>query len=151
MSIGLGAALESFHQITWLRVTFLVGAPAGSILMLTLVLRDRRLRARPASHWRIRPLTVGQRRTEMWRLTLSGLTLIMVAVEDDVGLMLGLANACGSCLRRPYAETIVMARGQAAPGHVSGFRRCSPLIRMLKSSHTKAKKHTEADIDEALL
>ena len=106
--------------------------------MLTLVLRDRRLRARPASHWRIRPLTVGQRRTEMWRLTLSGLTLIMVAVEDDVGRMPGLANACGSCLRRPYAETIVMARGQAAPGHVSGFRRCSPLIRIQSRGIEKA-------------
>jgi hypothetical protein len=82
MSFGLGAALEGFHQITWLRVTFLVGALAGSILTFTLVLRDRKLRARPASHWRIRPLTVGQRRTEMWQLTLSGLTLIMIAVEE---------------------------------------------------------------------
>jgi hypothetical protein len=82
MSVGLGAALEGFHQITWLRVAFLVGALAGSILTLALVLRARSLRARPASRWRIRPLTVGQRRTEMLYLILSGLTLIMVAVEE---------------------------------------------------------------------
>jgi hypothetical protein len=89
MSVGLGAALESFHQVTWLRVTFLVGALAGSLLTLALVLRARRLRARPASRWRIRPLTARQRRVEQWQLALSAASLLMVAVEEYLHFRLG--------------------------------------------------------------
>jgi hypothetical protein len=39
MTTGLGAAMEHFHQITWLRVTLLVGALSGSTLTLGIVLR----------------------------------------------------------------------------------------------------------------
>jgi hypothetical protein len=49
MTTGLGAAMEHFHQITWLRVTLLVGALSGSILTLGIVLRATRLRNRPAA------------------------------------------------------------------------------------------------------
>src|ERR1700747_3051947 len=56
MTTGLGAAVEHFHQITWLRVTLLVGALSGSILTLGIILRAIRLRNRPAARWRLRPL-----------------------------------------------------------------------------------------------
>ena len=71
MTTGLGAAMEHFHQITWLRVTFLVGSISGSILTLGIVLRAIRLRNRPAARWRLRPLSSKQKRMELLQLSLS--------------------------------------------------------------------------------
>ena len=65
MTTGLGAAMEHFHQITWLRGTLLVGALSGSILTLGIVLRAIRLRNRPAARWRLRPLSSKQKRMEL--------------------------------------------------------------------------------------
>lgn len=82
MTAGLGSSLERFHQITWLRITFLVGALFGSIFTLAVVLHARHLRNRPAARWRLIPLTAHQRRMEALQLFLSVLTLILVAVEE---------------------------------------------------------------------
>ena len=82
MTTGLGAAMEHFHQITWLRVTLLVGALSGSILTLGIVLRATRLRNRPAARWRFRPLSSKQRRMEMLQVALSLVTLLLVVIEE---------------------------------------------------------------------
>jgi hypothetical protein len=82
MTTGLGAALEHFHQITWLRVTLLVGALSGSILTLGIVLRAIRLRNRPAARWRLRPLSSKQKRMELLQVSLSLVTLLLVVVEE---------------------------------------------------------------------
>ncbi len=82
MTAGLGSSLESFHQITWLRITLLVGALSGSIFTLAIVLHARHLRNRPAARWRLSPLTAHQRRMEAFQILLSVLTLIFVAVEE---------------------------------------------------------------------
>jgi hypothetical protein len=82
MTTGLGAALEHFHQITWLRVTLLVGALAGSILTLGIVLRAIHLRNRPAARWRLRPLSREQKRMELLQISLSVVTLLLVVVEE---------------------------------------------------------------------
>jgi len=82
MTAGLGSALDRFHQITWLRITFLVGALSGSIFTLAIVLHARHLRNRPAARWRVRPLTAHQWRMEALQIVLSLLTLILVAIEE---------------------------------------------------------------------
>jgi hypothetical protein len=82
MTTGLGAAMEHFHQITWLRVTLLVGALSGSILTLGIVLRAIRLRNRPAARWRLRPLSSKQKRMELLQASLSLVTLLLVVVEE---------------------------------------------------------------------
>lgn len=82
MTTGLGAAMEHFHQITWLRVTFLVGALSGSILTLGIVLRAIRLRNRPAALWRLRPLGSKEKRMELLQLSLSLVTLLLIVVEE---------------------------------------------------------------------
>ncbi len=82
MTTGLGAAMEHFHQITWLRVTFLVSALCGSILTLGIVLRANRLRNRPEARWRLRPLSSKQKRMELLQVSLSVATLLLVVVEE---------------------------------------------------------------------
>jgi len=82
MTAGLGAGMEHFHQITWLRVTLLVGALSGSILTLGIVLRATRLRNRPAARWRFRPLSSKQRRMELLQVALSLVTLLLVVIEE---------------------------------------------------------------------
>jgi hypothetical protein len=82
MTTGLGSAMAHFHEITWLRVTLLVGALAGSILTLGIVLRANRLRHRPAARWRRRPLSSKQKRMELLQVSLSLVTLLLVLVEE---------------------------------------------------------------------
>jgi hypothetical protein len=82
MTAGLGADLDSFHGITWLRITFFVGAVSGSLLTLGILLRSRHLRNRPAARWRFRPLTPKQRRIEFLQIAISVLTLILVVIEE---------------------------------------------------------------------
>jgi hypothetical protein len=82
MTTGLGAAMEHFHQITWLRVTLLVGALFGSVSTLGIVLRASHLRNRPAARWRYRPLSSKQRRMELLQIALSLVTLLLIAIEE---------------------------------------------------------------------
>ena len=82
MTTGLGAALEHFHEITWLRVTLLVGALSGSILTFGIILRAIHLRNRPAARWRLRPLSRKQKRMELLQVSLSVVTLLLVVVEE---------------------------------------------------------------------
>jgi hypothetical protein len=64
-----------------LRIPMEMGAIAGSAVNLYAVLRVRRLRARPASQWRMKPATAKQLRSESWQIGLAILTLLLVAVE----------------------------------------------------------------------
>lgn len=82
MTAGLGSSLDRFHQITWLRISLMVGALFGSTFTLAIVLHARHLRNRPAARWRMRALTVHERRMEALQMLLSVLTLILVAVEE---------------------------------------------------------------------
>jgi len=82
MTTGLGAAMEHFHQITWLRVTLLVGALSGSMLTLGIIVRATHLRNRPAARWRLRPLSRKQKRMELLQVCLSLVTLLLVVVEE---------------------------------------------------------------------
>jgi hypothetical protein len=87
--IGLGSLaaattglrfLDALHG-TALRIPMETVAIAGSVVNLVAVRRVRRLRAKPASQWRMRPVTAKQLRSESWQVGLAVVTLLLVAVE----------------------------------------------------------------------
>jgi hypothetical protein len=87
--IGVGALaaaaagmkfLAALHG-TALRIPMEILAIAGSAVNLYAIQRVRRLRARPASQWRMKPATTKQLRSESWQIGLAVLTLLLVAVE----------------------------------------------------------------------
>jgi hypothetical protein len=87
--IGLGSLaaattglkfLDALHG-TALRIPMEIVAIAGSVVNLVAVRRVRRLRAKPASQWRMRPPTAKQLRSESWQVGLAVVTLLLVAAE----------------------------------------------------------------------
>jgi len=87
--IGVGALaaattglnfLASLHGAAF-RIPMEILAIGGSVVNLIAVRRVRRLRARPASQWRMKPATPRQLRSESWQVGLAVLTLLLVAVE----------------------------------------------------------------------
>jgi hypothetical protein len=87
--IGVGALtaatagmkfLDALHGVP-LRIPMEIVAIAGSALNLYAVRRIRRLRARPAAQWRMKPATSKQLSSESWQIGLAVLTLLLVAVE----------------------------------------------------------------------
>jgi hypothetical protein len=87
--IGIGALAAATGALKFLtvlhfaalRIPMEMAAIAGSVVNLIAVRRIRRLRARPASQWRMKPATPGQLRSESWQIALAVLTLLLVAVE----------------------------------------------------------------------
>ncbi len=87
--IGVGALaaaatglkfLASLHGAAF-RIPLELLAIAGSIVNLVAVRRVRRLRARPASQWRMKLATTRQLRSESWQIGLAVVTLLLVAAE----------------------------------------------------------------------
>lgn len=64
-----------------IRVPMLVVAVIGSGVDLYVLWRIRSLRSRPASQWRMQPVSAKQRRSEFVQLMLSLLTLVLVMLE----------------------------------------------------------------------
>jgi len=64
-----------------IRIPMLIVAVIGSVANLYVLWRIRSLRARPASQWRVQPVSAKQRRSEALQLALSAGTLVLVAVE----------------------------------------------------------------------
>ena len=64
-----------------IRIPMMAIAVLGSVLNLYVVWRIRSLRARPASQWRVQPVTAKQRRSETIQIVLSILTLLLVVAE----------------------------------------------------------------------
>ena len=64
-----------------IRIPMMAVALLGSVLNLYVVWRIRSLRARPASQWRVQPVTAKQRRSETIQIVLSILTLLLVVAE----------------------------------------------------------------------
>jgi hypothetical protein len=55
---------------------------------LLAVRRVRRLRAQPASQWRMKPVTAKQLRSESWQIGLAVVTLLLVVVEWGIHIYL---------------------------------------------------------------
>jgi hypothetical protein len=87
--IGVGALaaaatglnfLASLHGAPF-RIPLEMLAIAGAVVNLIAVRRVRRLRAQPASQWRMKPATTTKRRSESWQIGLAVVTLLLVAAE----------------------------------------------------------------------
>ena len=79
-AVGLTRLTGSFHA-DLVRLPMLALALAGSLFTLYIVRRGRVLRARPASQWRIRPLTSKEKRKETFQIALSILTILLIVAE----------------------------------------------------------------------
>ncbi len=82
-AIGLTRLTGSFHS-DLIRLPMMALALAGSLFTLYIVRRARVLRARPASQWRIRPVTSKEKRKEVFQIGLSVLTILLVIVETVI-------------------------------------------------------------------
>ncbi len=78
----LGFADTHFHHINAIRIPMVLLALAGAIFNLVALWQVRRLRARPASAWRQKPVSKGKLGSERLQLALSLLTLVLLAVEE---------------------------------------------------------------------
>ncbi len=79
-AVGLTRLTGSFHA-DLIRFPMMFLALAGSIFTLYIVRRARVLRARPASKWRVRPLTSKEKRKETSQIALSVLTILLIVAE----------------------------------------------------------------------
>jgi hypothetical protein len=79
-SIATSAPSQDLHSDK-IRLPMLIFAFAGALINLGVLWQVRLLRSRPASQWRIVPLTPQKRRMERLQLVLSVLTLFLVFAE----------------------------------------------------------------------
>ena len=79
-TIGIHAPASGWHRDA-IRIPMMIAAVAGSLINLFVIWRIRALRARPSSQWRVQPATPKQRRSEVFQIALSVVTLILVAAE----------------------------------------------------------------------
>jgi hypothetical protein len=77
---GVHAPAKGFHQDA-IRIPMMVVALVGSLANLYSLWRIRSLRARPASQWRVQPLTAAKRRSERLQFVLAVLTLVLLVAE----------------------------------------------------------------------
>lgn len=94
--LGVGALAAATAGLRFLvalhgaafRIPMEVVAIVGSIVNLVAIRRIRKLRARPASQWRMKPATTKQLRSESWQIGLAVVTLLLVAVEWGIHIYL---------------------------------------------------------------
>jgi hypothetical protein len=79
-TFGIHAPAHGFHRDA-IRIPMMIAASAGSLINLYVILRIRTLRARPSSQWRVQPVSPKQRRSELFQIGLSIVSLALVAAE----------------------------------------------------------------------
>lgn len=77
---GTDAAPRGFHQ-DLIRIPMMVVALGGAALNLFVIWHVRRLRKRPASQWRLSPVSAGKLRSERIQIALAVLTFVLLAAE----------------------------------------------------------------------
>jgi hypothetical protein len=77
---GIHAPAHGFHRDA-IRIPMMVLALVGSLANLFVIWKIRRLRHKPAAQWRIQPPTRRKINSERLQITLSVLTLLLLAVE----------------------------------------------------------------------
>jgi hypothetical protein len=81
------AAVQHFHRDV-IRIPMMLLALAGALANLYAFWRVRSLRKRPASQWRMQPVTSKQKRSERLQLVLSIATLILLCAEETAHILL---------------------------------------------------------------
>jgi hypothetical protein len=79
-TVGIHAPAQGFHRDV-IRIPMMIAALAGSLINLYVIWRIRRLRARPSSQWRMQAVSAKQRRSEVFQVVLSVVTLVLLAAE----------------------------------------------------------------------
>jgi hypothetical protein len=79
-TFGIHAPAHGFHRDA-IRIPMMIAASAGSLINLYVIWRIRTLRARPSSQWRVQPVSPKQRRSELFQIGLSIVSLALVAAE----------------------------------------------------------------------
>jgi hypothetical protein len=77
---GIHAPARGFHQDA-IRIPMMLLALAGSLVNLFVNWRARKLRTKPASQWRQKPVSSNKLNSERFQITLSILTLVLLAAE----------------------------------------------------------------------
>lgn len=77
---GIHAPAKGFHQDA-IRIPMMILALVGALLNLFVIWKIRSLRSKPASQWRQQPVTSRKINSERLQITLSVLTLILLAAE----------------------------------------------------------------------
>src|SRR5712692_685673 len=77
---GIHAPAHGFHQDA-IRIPMMTLAFLGAVLNLYVIGKVRRLRSRPASQWRQQPVMKKRLNSERFQVTLSILTLLLLAAE----------------------------------------------------------------------
>jgi hypothetical protein len=80
IAAGTAAPAKGFHADS-IRIPMMLLALMGALGNLYMLWRVRSLRARPASQWRMQPVTKAKKRSERWQFALSVLTLVVLALE----------------------------------------------------------------------
>ena len=83
---GVYAPARGFHQNA-IRIPMMLLALVGSLANLYSVWRVRSLRARPASKWRMQPVSTAKLRSERLQVALAILTLLLLVAEQITHLM----------------------------------------------------------------
>jgi hypothetical protein len=90
VAVGLGAlalaagtrlAIRGYHQ-DLVRMPMMILALVGATLNLFVIWQIRRLRARPASQWRLSPVSPKTIRSERVQIVLALLTYVFLATEE---------------------------------------------------------------------
>jgi hypothetical protein len=79
-TFGIHAPAHGFHRDA-IRIPMMIAALAGSLINLYVIWRIRTLRARPSSRWRVQAVSPKQRRSELFQIALSIVSLALVAAE----------------------------------------------------------------------
>jgi hypothetical protein len=77
---GVYAPAREFHQDA-IRIPMLTLAAAGALVNLAVLAWIWHLRSRPSAQWRLRELSLKQRRSERLQVVLAILTLVLVGLE----------------------------------------------------------------------
>jgi hypothetical protein len=77
---GIHAPAKGFHQDA-IRIPMMLFALFGSLVNLFVIWKIRKLRGKPASQWRQKPVTAKKLNSERLQIALSILTLVLLAAE----------------------------------------------------------------------
>jgi hypothetical protein len=77
---GTDAPAKGFHQDA-IRIPMMLLALAGALINLYVLWRQWSLRRRPASQWRIQPLTTKEKRSQWLQFVLAIITLALLGLE----------------------------------------------------------------------
>lgn len=80
IAAGTDAPARGFHQDA-IRIPMMLLALAGALINLYVLWRLWSLRRRPASQWRVQPLTAKEKRSQWFQFVLAIVTLVLLALE----------------------------------------------------------------------